>query len=183
MEAVRQIHAKRQVNKALATRNGPDTSATAALPLQSNVRVWQEQAGWQGPFILFTNNRTTYTIKLPQGPRDFRITAVKPWHDDKLKGQIEPMTIDQAEEPQKGAQEAIVVANDEPSPRRRPGRPQKEPAGRPQDAFIAGTASDVFMLSDAFATVKEDADYALAVELRKKGIIKMPGKPFEESDH
>ncbi|KAK1990747.1 hypothetical protein LX36DRAFT_533684, partial [Colletotrichum falcatum] len=34
-----------------------------------------------------------------------------------------------------------------------------------------------------FATAKEDADYALAVELREKGIIKTPGKPFEESDH
>ncbi|KAK1990748.1 hypothetical protein LX36DRAFT_685881 [Colletotrichum falcatum] len=39
MEAVRQIHAKRQVNEALATRNGLNTSAAAALPLQSKVCV------------------------------------------------------------------------------------------------------------------------------------------------
>ncbi|KAK1992697.1 hypothetical protein LX36DRAFT_694129 [Colletotrichum falcatum] len=127
MEAVRQIHAKRQVNEALATRNGPNTSAATALPLQSK----------QGPFILLANDGTTCTVELPQGPRNFRITVVKPWHEDELEKQIEPTADtpanepangqpeEQLEEPQEEAHKAIVVANDEPPLRRRPGRPRK----------------------------------------------------------
>ncbi|KAK1990054.1 hypothetical protein LX36DRAFT_664610, partial [Colletotrichum falcatum] len=124
MEAVRQIHAKRQVNEALATRNGPNTSAATALPLQLK----------QGPFILLANNGTTCTVELPQGPRNFRITVVKPWHKDELKKQIKPTADtpanepangqpeEQLEEPQEEAYEAII----QPA-RQRLGRPRKHP--------------------------------------------------------
>jgi hypothetical protein len=36
---VRRLHAERQVQDAIAIRNGPDTRVTLDLPLQSNVRV------------------------------------------------------------------------------------------------------------------------------------------------
>jgi hypothetical protein len=36
---IRRLHAKRQIQNALAMRNGPNTKATLNLPLQSNVRV------------------------------------------------------------------------------------------------------------------------------------------------
>jgi hypothetical protein len=36
---IQRLYATRQVNDALGTRNGPDTSATLSLPLQSEVRV------------------------------------------------------------------------------------------------------------------------------------------------
>jgi hypothetical protein len=36
---VRRLHAKQQVNDALAIRNGPNTMAIVDLPLQSDVRV------------------------------------------------------------------------------------------------------------------------------------------------
>jgi transposase InsO family protein len=45
-EALRRIQATRKVNEALATRNGPDTSRTTNLPLQSKVRVFREKGGW-----------------------------------------------------------------------------------------------------------------------------------------
>jgi hypothetical protein len=42
---VRRLYAKRQVNDALAIRNGLNTMATVDLPLQSDVCVWRENKG------------------------------------------------------------------------------------------------------------------------------------------
>jgi hypothetical protein len=40
---VRRLHAERQVQNALAIRNGPNTKAILNLPLQSDMRVWREK--------------------------------------------------------------------------------------------------------------------------------------------
>ena len=79
-KAIREIHSRRQVAEALATRNGPETTPTLALPLQSLVRIWRENKGWQGPFRLIATDGMTCTIDLPQGPRTFRSTVVKPYY-------------------------------------------------------------------------------------------------------
>ncbi|TKW56969.1 hypothetical protein CTA1_13068 [Colletotrichum tanaceti] len=50
--AVAQIHAKRQINDTLNTRNGPDISSDKKLAIGSEVRVWRESKGWTGPFRL-----------------------------------------------------------------------------------------------------------------------------------
>jgi hypothetical protein len=44
--------AARQMNAVLNTRNGLDPAAYSPmnLPLQSEMRVWRENGGWQGPF-------------------------------------------------------------------------------------------------------------------------------------
>jgi len=195
MTAVRQIHAKRQLHEALATRNGPDSTDTVALPLQSLVRVWREKHGWQGPFRLIANDGTTCTVDLPRGPRNFRITVVKPYHAEEgqldlpapeehaghsAQAEDDPAHSEQAQERPAEIPEAAgevrdtIVVNDEP-PRRRRGRPRKNPI----PTFFAEIHPAI---NTAFLTAKEEADYALAVELRKKGIITTPGKPFEESD-
>ena len=49
---VRRIYATRQVNDALGMRNGPNTSTTLNLLLQSKVCVWREKKGWRGPYKL-----------------------------------------------------------------------------------------------------------------------------------
>ena len=49
MTEVRKIKAKRQVNEALATRNGPDITDVLQLSIPSNVKVWRENNGWSGP--------------------------------------------------------------------------------------------------------------------------------------
>jgi len=82
MKELQHLQAKRKVQEALAARNGPDMAPTISLPLQSQVRVWRENKGWQGPFTLIATAGQTCTLQLPHGPRDFRSTAVKPWHDD-----------------------------------------------------------------------------------------------------
>ncbi|KAK1994028.1 hypothetical protein LX36DRAFT_683915 [Colletotrichum falcatum] len=69
IEAVRQIHAKKQVKNTLATHNSPDITSTAILPLQSLVWVWREKDGWQGPFRLIANDGLTYTVELPHRPQ------------------------------------------------------------------------------------------------------------------
>jgi len=84
MKEIRRLHAERQVQEALAMRNGPDTSQVLDLPLQSLVRVWRERKGWKGPYRLMATNGETYTIEMPYGPTDFRTTVVKPFYTEEL---------------------------------------------------------------------------------------------------
>ncbi|KAF7566076.1 hypothetical protein PtrM4_143960 [Pyrenophora tritici-repentis] len=49
-KALRKITAEHQVADALNTRNGPATADMLALPLQSEVLVWRESDGWNGPY-------------------------------------------------------------------------------------------------------------------------------------
>ncbi|KAF1934538.1 hypothetical protein EJ02DRAFT_461106, partial [Clathrospora elynae] len=48
-KALRKLTAERQIADALNIRNGPATADTLALPLQSEVLVWRESDGWNGP--------------------------------------------------------------------------------------------------------------------------------------
>ncbi|KDN64679.1 putative conserved hypothetical protein, partial [Colletotrichum sublineola] len=135
MEEIRRIHTKRQVNDALATRNGPDTTATAALPLQS----------------LDPNNTTQ--------AQDTGAAAPPSELLDGQGGEI---------------REGIMVATEQPQRQRR-SRPRKNPA----ETFTTKTN----LLIANYFTAKEDANYALAIKLRKKGVITTPSKPFKQSNH
>ncbi|KAK6211233.1 hypothetical protein QIS74_10497 [Colletotrichum tabaci] len=191
---IRRLHAARQVTEALATRNGPDTSPTLDLPLQSEVRVWREKKGWQGPFRLIAVDGETCTLEMPRGPRSFRSTVVKPYlrdahehdndvpaheHDNDVHADGEeesPQGRDERDEIDPLAEEIldeIVVAT---GPVRRRGRPRK-------DAFsnLIDDCAPEDDTADAFLTSKEQADLELAVTLREKGIITTPGAPFEQS--
>ncbi|CAE7221385.1 hypothetical protein PTTW11_11413 [Pyrenophora teres f. teres] len=53
-KALRKIAAERQVSDALNTRNGPTTGDVLALPLQSEVLVWRESDGWNGPYKIIS---------------------------------------------------------------------------------------------------------------------------------
>ncbi|KAI0996943.1 hypothetical protein K3495_g11241 [Podosphaera aphanis] len=81
-EEVRKLLAIRQIRYALATRNGPNTLPTLYLPLNSPVRVWRENKGWQGPYRLSGTDGETCTVKLPHGPVKFRATVVKPYLEE-----------------------------------------------------------------------------------------------------
>jgi len=82
MKEVRQLHAKRQIRDALAMRNGPSTTETLELPLQSDVRVWREKDGWNGPYKLIAIDGETCTIQMIYGPTNFRSTVVKPFYTE-----------------------------------------------------------------------------------------------------
>jgi transposase InsO family protein len=182
-EAVRKLHAARQVNEALAARNGPDTSQTTHLPLQAKVRVWREKGGWQGPYTLVGVEGESCTVATERGPQVFRSTVVKPYHEDPDGQEPLPAVQQSGEAP---PDESLVpsvaptTAADAPNPPKRGrGRPRKIPlitGTFEQGPFLPETTD-----ADVFLTSKEQSDAALAVQLRAEGKITAPGDPFEES--
>ncbi|KAK6218082.1 hypothetical protein QIS74_02513 [Colletotrichum tabaci] len=185
-EAIKKLHATRKVNDALAARTGPDTSALKVAEIGSLVRVWREKGGWSGPCRLLAVDGENCTVDA-NGARVFRSTVVKPYHldpDDAITVPDDRGDATTTEAPVGNRadtmQDAIIVANPAPSlpasssPRRLRGRPRKTPSNGA--ALIQET--DVVVI---FMSTKEEADRALAVELRSKGIITAPGAPFEES--
>ncbi|KAM4062355.1 reverse transcriptase (RNA-dependent DNA polymerase) [Hirsutella rhossiliensis] len=153
MKTLRQLSAERQVKDALRTRNGPSTADVLSLPLQSEVRVWREKDGWQGPFKIASIDGHNVTIDTVNGPQVFRSTHVQPY----LRRRRNPARPD-------------------------PGTPQERtPTGsknKPKD-LIMMTAPP----GQSFLTQKEEDAYALSIKLRNEGIITAPGAPFEESDN
>src|SRR3954471_14119693 len=63
-------------------RNGPNISSIANLLLQSEVLVWREKGYWDGPFKLIGKDDRQCTISMPNGPRTFKITSIKPYYCD-----------------------------------------------------------------------------------------------------
>jgi hypothetical protein len=177
-EAIRKLHAARQVNEALAARNGPDTSRTTHLPLQAQVRVWREKGGWQGPYTLVGIEGESCTIVTERGPQIFRSTVVKPYFED--PGMQAPLP--EAPKPDDEISEPAAV----PVPVTDPPNPPKRGRGRPRKIPLITEAFEQDFLpettdADIFLTSKEQSDAALAVKLRSEGKITAPGDPFEES--
>ncbi|KAL0943110.1 uncharacterized protein CTRU02_200996 [Colletotrichum truncatum] len=190
---VRELHARRQVAEAIATRNGPDTGPIVNLPLRSQVRVWREKKGWTGPFTLAAINGETCTVDTPRGPKTFRSTVVKPYYEDPDQPP-NSIAAPEEEEPeaeipqQEVVRDEIIVAGggsepDEPQeapepPRRRPGRPRKRPL---PIAHFTEEFNDDPDYQQIFLSIKEQADEELAIKLRREGVITTPGEPFEQS--
>jgi hypothetical protein len=82
IKELRKHMAARQMNAALNTRNGPDSAAYSPmnLPLQSEMRVWRENEGWQGSFKVIAHDGQNVILELPNGPAVFRSTMVAPYH-------------------------------------------------------------------------------------------------------
>jgi hypothetical protein len=78
IKELRKHMAARQMNAALNIRNGPNPAAYSPmdLPLQSEVRVWRENGGWQGFFRVIAHDGQNVTLELPNGPAIFRFTMV-----------------------------------------------------------------------------------------------------------
>ena len=202
---IRRLHAERQVNDALAMRNGSNIITTLNLPLQSDVRVWREKGGWKGPYKLLAVDGETCTVDMPHGPTKFRSTIVKPYYrEETLEGE--------------GAQRRVVADDDQvdqnidAEPTDEPEKPiviQRRGRGRPpgsknkpkkqatirrsnrrnaadhqdlEDQFINAIQEgrDVSM---ALMTSKERADMELSIKLRNEGVITTPGLPFEQSQN
>jgi hypothetical protein len=81
MAEMRKLTAFRQMSAALNARNGPDPAARdpMKLPLQSEMRVWRENKGWQGPYKMLAHEGHNVTLKLPNGLISFRSTMVAPY--------------------------------------------------------------------------------------------------------
>ncbi|KAF1944442.1 hypothetical protein EJ02DRAFT_452307, partial [Clathrospora elynae] len=79
-KALRKLTAERQIADALNTCNGPATADTLALPLQSEVLVWRESDGWNGPYKIASIDGHNVTVDMVNGPTAFRSTVVKPYY-------------------------------------------------------------------------------------------------------
>ncbi|KAM4061047.1 cwf18 domain containing protein [Hirsutella rhossiliensis] len=78
-KALRKINAQRKVQTALNTRNGPDTALRLplSLALGSEVRVFREKHGWQGPYKVLEVTDTEIAVDLDNGPAKFRTLAAQ----------------------------------------------------------------------------------------------------------
>ena len=161
MKELRRLRAERQVSDALNTRNGPEVTDIINLPLQSEVRVWREKNGWQGPYKILAIDGHDITLDMMNGPTTFRSTVIRPYHRDPDEADHE--TDATTGPPRKARIEA-------PQPRRR-GRP----AGSKNKPKAVASPT-------AFIARREDDDLQLAIRLRNEGVITSPGAPYEGSD-
>jgi hypothetical protein len=193
------LHAERakvNINRAINTRNGPNTHEVLTMPLGSEVMIWREKKGWLGPYEIKGIEGRDVIVEDVNGPLKLRCTHVKPYYRAK---QIEEEPRGEEEEEATDQEEVAPARVEAPQPRRR-GRPRKERTmqeeqdnptqeklgneppmpdpprrrGRPRKVPVRD--------HEAFLTQKEKDHYALAVKLRADGIITTPGPPFEESD-
>ena len=162
MKALRRAAAERAVSNALNTRNGPSTEELLSLPLQSEVMVWREKNGWQGPYKVIDMKDHDVTVDMVNGPTTFRSTVVKPYYRDTTTDVIP--AADEGEEP--------TAAEQQPPAATQPTQPRKR--GRPHGSKNKRKVQ--------YLTRKEEDDYTLAVKLRNDGVINIPGALFEASD-
>ena len=51
-----------------------------SLPILSEVRVWREKGGQNGPYKLLAINGEIYTINILHRPINFQLTIIKPYY-------------------------------------------------------------------------------------------------------
>ena len=169
MRALRAMRAKRQIRDAINTRNGPSSTEVTSLPLQSEVLVWRENRGWQGPYKILAIDNQDVTLDMPNGPTNFRSTALQPYHRDPETIVVHERTDDEANE----IDELPAPIDEPPAPINE--QPQTARRGRPRGSRNRQRAAG------AYLTKKEADDYALSLQLRKEGKITTAGPPFEAS--
>lgn len=136
MTALRKANAERRVNDALHARNGPSTSEVLSLPLQSEVCIWRENEGWQGPSKIVSIEGHDIIVDMVNGPTSFRSTSVKPYHRAPKQDTTEPVSQHDPPPP-------IVEA---PQPRRR-GRPRGS-KNKTASAFLSRKKGERFGTGD-----------------------------------
>jgi hypothetical protein len=170
MNEVRKCHALRQVTEALRTRNGPRTTPIHDLPLNSEVMVWREHKGWEGPFTLLGMDGESCLIGFPNAPpRAFRSTKIKPF----LRAS-DDLQILKEDLPGDGKSTSLTG----PAANTR----SRTVANREEELeILMTTTEDNQEAFEAWLTEKEIRDAQISIDLREKGIIKTPGKSFELS--
>ncbi|KAF1970758.1 hypothetical protein BU23DRAFT_581893 [Bimuria novae-zelandiae CBS 107.79] len=145
------------VADALNTWNGPATEDVLALPLQSEVLVWRESDGWNGPYKVRSIDGHNVTVDMVNGPSTFRSIVVKPYYRlDYLWTDLDALHAPHA--PPVDVTVPLVA--------------QLRKRGRPLGLKNKSKAY-------AYMMKKEEADYELAIKLRNDGVITTLGAPFE----
>ena len=156
MAEVRKEKAKQQIGEALGMRNGPNTMETLGLPLQAEVKVWRENIGWKGPYILLGRDGETCTVDINGKATNFRTVIVKPYHrDESTEAPIDTNTNEEDD----SENEAEVEADNDWTPaeiddnwtpaEHRPHEPQptKRRRGRPRGSKNRPKATDTNIMA------------------------------------
>lgn len=176
MNEVRKIKTKRQVNEALATRNGPDITDVLQLPIPSDVKVWRENTGWSGPhqMIAIHTGKKAVIVEVNDRQIVFRITSVRPYHGNDttvIPNSPEDDGMATGDDPR---DEEYLPTMDDLPPRPRRGRP-KGSKNKPKPK------ADEVVTATVNLSQRERDDLVLARKLRQTGKITTPGQPFETS--
>ena len=193
MKDLRAITAQRRVNDALNTRNGPICDSTA-LPIGSEVRVWRENDGWQGPYKILQVDDHNVVLDMVNGPTSFRSTVCHPYYRPPTEGNDKSPTRQSLSEEARGEPQVSIEDSVPMYPNRR-GRPKGSKDQKPRQKLNTQVKAQIAQLTDPSLprinpqnpavtnlTVKEEVDANLAIKLRNEGVITTPGKPFEVSD-
>jgi hypothetical protein len=128
---IQKLRAKRQVNNALNTRNGPSITDIHELILNSDILVWREgntgQSGnWEGLYKLVAINGKSCVLALPRGNITFHSTSVKPFNVPDIEAEIDPLEPEYNSQETEG-EEDIIVIDTSPTvpPKRDRGRSRK----------------------------------------------------------
>lgn len=81
MGEIRKFKAKRELNDALNTRNGPSLTNTLGLKPGDQALVWREdkKRRWEGPYEVTNTSGTRITVRINDRMVIFRATMVKPF--------------------------------------------------------------------------------------------------------
>jgi hypothetical protein len=164
MKELRKHMAARQMSAALNIRNGPNSAAYSPmdLPLQSEVRVWRENGGWQGPFRVVAHNGQNVILELLNGPATFRSTMVASYHrsfNQDISDAFNDHTSVEDADP------SSIVVRPNPVPEA-PARRKRE---RPKGSRNRSSAAHQVAIVHLFA--KKVFNHELAIKLRKSGVI------------
>ena len=185
MDAVRQVRAKQDIKDAMNTRNGPDVDALFDLPMGSEVLVFREKNGWQGPYTLLDRKGHDIVVQMTSGPVTFRSTSVKPYHREPDIGHRDQPHEDDGDKdaPTGGTHQPRPSIPDFANDRESLPRPQRvrKPTRKAQGlAYLAMIDSQTGeCLEAAYLSLRERESDELSKKLREDGIIQDGHKPFE----
>lgn len=174
MKQLRTVTAQKRVNNALSARNGPVMDELLALPVGSEVRVWRENRGWQGPYSVIETDGHNVILDMVNGPTKLRSTVCQPYY----RSSQDPTTYPDFRP------EAVDQQNDPPVPIPVVPRSRGRPKGSKNKAKpLDNTAlHHVTRGPQVFLSRKEKNDRQLSIKLRNDGVISTSGRPFEASD-
>lgn len=170
MHGLWKLTVENQISTALGMRNRLVTEDTLALPLQSEIQVWKEKEGWQGPYKVAAIDSHNITLNIPNGPAVFRSTVLQPYYRDESDQDITHPVLDPTTNATSDpAQGLLPVPESILSPLlRKRGRPRGS-KNKTKD-------------QDTFFNKKEKDNMDLAIKLQNDGVIMTPGVLFQESD-
>ncbi|KAI0991354.1 hypothetical protein K3495_g16833, partial [Podosphaera aphanis] len=165
------------LQQAARMRNGPSHPHLESIPINGLVRVWREGENkkglWTGPWKLVDKDGETITVDINGKHRNFRSTSVRKWFDkDDDLGDVQNQSHNSQTQQQNQPQPTSVPPQ---IPIR---RSQRERRFQGNYQYQIESEDDP---CQTFLSTQEQESLQLSIDLRRRGLIKTPGEPFEAS--